>query len=146
MKGKRKNCFFCDIQKETKDKKVIADNKYFFSRYDDFPVASGHCELVIKDHKPSFFDLTEEELSSFFELLNKTKKIIDRKFKPDGYNIGINEGLAAGRTQDHLHVHFIPRYFNDVKNPRGGVRNIISEKADYIPLAREMPSRRKYVE
>ncbi len=45
--------------------------------------------------------------------------------KPDGFNIGVNEGRAAGRTIDHLHFHLIPRYFGDVETPAGGVRNVI---------------------
>lgn len=145
MKKKAGKCFFCDIQKK-KDKKLIAENKYFFSRYDDFPLNNGHCEIIVKSHIPSFFDLTEEEFSYFFKLLNKTKLIIDRKFRPDGYNIGVNEGKAAGRTQDHLHVHLIPRYFGDVKNPQGGIRNIIPKRADYISMAKKIPSKRGYVE
>lgn len=50
---------------------------------------------------------------------------------PDGYNVGINEGEAAGRTIHHLHIHIIPRYLGDVENPVGGVRNIIPGKGDY---------------
>jgi len=51
--------------------------------------------------------------------------------KPDGYNIGVNEGRAAGRTIDHLHIHIIPRYFKDVDNPTGGIRNVIPEFGNY---------------
>jgi predicted house-cleaning noncanonical NTP pyrophosphatase (MazG superfamily) len=75
----------------------------------------------------------------------KTRSIIQNKFHPDGYTIGINEGDAAGRTQPHLHIHLIPRYVGDVKNPKGGVRNIFSEKSDYLPEMKKMPSRKGYV-
>lgn len=51
--------------------------------------------------------------------------------EPDGYNIGVNEGRAAGQTVDHLHIHVIPRYDGDVDNPTGGVRSVISAKGDY---------------
>jgi diadenosine tetraphosphate (Ap4A) HIT family hydrolase len=63
----------------------------------------------------------------FLEMLGHTG--VDKK--PDAYNFGVNEGEAAGRTMPHLHWHIIPRYFGDVKNPRGGVRNIIPGKGDY---------------
>ena len=65
------------------------------------------------------------------ELLDATKLIIDGLHKPDGYNIGINNGAAAGQTVMHLHVHLIPRYEGDRADPRGGVRWIIPEKAAY---------------
>ena len=129
-KNMEKECFFCDIQNK-KDDKIIIDNQSFFSRYDDFPVTPGHCEIIAKKHTVSFFDLTKEQLIDFYELLQKTRFIIDDKFRPDSYNIGINEGEAAGRTIHHLHIHLIPRYKGDVKNPRGGVRNVIPEKGNY---------------
>jgi diadenosine tetraphosphate (Ap4A) HIT family hydrolase len=50
---------------------------------------------------------------------------------PDGFNIGVNEGLAAGQTVEHAHVHIIPRRKGDVPDPRGGIRWIIEEKANY---------------
>jgi len=138
------NCFFCDVQKSEDDQK-ITENEYFFARYDDFPVSEGHCEIISIDHLVSFFDLTPEQVQSMYELIKKTKKIIDEKFGPDGYNIGINEGEVAGRTLNHLHVHLIPRYNGDVENPRGGVRNIIPEKADYTGDVEErFPERKVY--
>jgi diadenosine tetraphosphate (Ap4A) HIT family hydrolase len=53
------------------------------------------------------------------------------KLKPDGFNIGVNDGLAAGQTIEHAHVHVIPRHEGDVPDPRGGIRWIISEHAKY---------------
>ena len=64
-------------------------------------------------------------------LLDASKAVIDRELQPDGYNIGINDGPAAGQTVPHLHMHLIPRYKNDVADPRGGVRWVIAAKADY---------------
>ena len=66
-----------------------------------------------------------------FELINKAKSIIDKKYSPDSYNIGINNGKEAGQTIFHLHIHLIPRYKCDVKDPRGGVRHIIPSKGAY---------------
>jgi len=137
-------CFFCDIQKQ-KDNKRIIENKDFFSRYDDFPVSNGHAEIIPKSHISSIFELSTQQISGLFELLTETKKIIEKKFNPDGFNIGVNEGESAGQSVFHLHVHLIPRYKGDVKNPRGGIRNIFSKNADYTPEAKKIPSRKDYV-
>ena len=65
------------------------------------------------------------------DLLNKCKKFLDDKYKPDGYNIGCNCGISAGQSVMHVHMHIIPRYFNDIENPRGGIRGVIPNKKDY---------------
>lgn len=76
-------------------------------------------------------------MSALHELILKTQKIIEEKFHPDGYNIGINVGAAAGQSIPHLHVHIIPRYAGDVPNPRGSVRNVIPGAGDYTEKAKE---------
>ena len=128
--SKKNNCFFCNKDNFT-EKTIILENDLFYARWDDFPVSKGHLEIIPKKHKESFFDLNNEEIASLFKILKETKKMVDIKYKPDGYNIGINEKEAAGRTIHHLHIHLIPRYKNDVLNPRGGIRNIIPEKGNY---------------
>lgn len=123
-------CLFCD-KDNPKRHRLILENDLFYSRWDNFPVSDGHIEVVPKRHLESFFDLTPEELEQMHDLVKRTKKVIDAQYHPDAYNIGINEGEAAGRTIHHLHIHLIPRYTGDVANPRGGVRNIIPGKGDY---------------
>ena len=123
-------CFFCDIQSSTDDKR-ITETDSFFSRFDDFPVSPGHAAIVPKKHVGSFFQLTKPELQELYDLLRQTKLLIDREHHPDGYNVGLNEGTAAGQTIAHVHVHLIPRYAGDVADPRGGIRNIIPMAGDY---------------
>jgi len=82
-------------------------------------------------HVPDYFSLTEEEKNAIWELVEEVKNFLDRRFKPDGYNIGINIGKAAGQTIMHVHVHVIPRYWGDCEDPRGGVRGVIPEKQKY---------------
>jgi diadenosine tetraphosphate (Ap4A) HIT family hydrolase len=64
-------------------------------------------------------------------MLNAVKEIVFQKFKPDGFNIGINVNESAGQTISHVHIHLIPRYTGDVENPEGGVRGVIPKKKDY---------------
>ncbi len=57
--------------------------------------------------------------------------MISSKHSPDGFNIGVNDGEAAGQTIDHAHLHIIPRYSGDVPDPRGSIRDVIPERATY---------------
>jgi len=98
---------------------------------DAFPVSPGHALIIPKRHIASFFETNEEERKAMLEALDQTKEIFDRELKPDGYNIGINEGLTAGQTIMHLHIHLIPRYKGDSSDPRGGIRWIFPDKARY---------------
>lgn len=125
-----KDCLFCD-KDNPKKHRLILENELFYSRWDNYPVSKGHAEIVPKKHIESFFALTQKELIQMYDLIKRTKRLIDEKYHPEAYNIGINEGKAAGRTINHLHIHIIPRYKGDVENPRGGVRHIIPEKGDY---------------
>ena len=115
-------CFFCDKQK---DFTFVADNDGWFSIFDKAPVSKGHALIIAKRHVESFFDL--ETLDGFLEVIKLTRGKIDELHRPAGYNIGVNDGRAAGRTIDHLHFHLIPRYEGDVKDPKGGVRNMLGK-------------------
>lgn len=72
----------------------------------------------------NLFCLDEDEILHLYDLINKAKEVLDTKHKPDGYNIGVNCGYAAGQTISHFHLHVIPRYKGDVPDPRGGIRNL----------------------
>ena len=121
-------CFFCKCIKE---KDFIIENELVIARFDDSPVNKGHFLITPKRHIKDWWSTTEDERVAIFNLLDSAKKIVDKKFKPDGYNIGMNLGEQAGQSVMHLHVHLIPRYNGDVANPRGGVRGIIPGKQDY---------------
>lgn len=106
-------------------------NSIGFVIFDNFPVSEGHSLIIPKRVYSSYFDSTEEELKGFDELIFQTKDYLDKKFKPQGYNVGVNCGLVSGQTIDHVHIHLIPRYENDVEDPRGGVRGVIPSKQKY---------------
>lgn len=100
---------------------------------DGFPVSHGHTLIIPRRHVGSLFDLTCSERNELLDLLALARQELDTEFSPDGYNIGINDGIAAGQTVPHLHVHLIPRYSGDLPDPRGGVRWVIPDKAKYWP-------------
>lgn len=122
-------CIFC--AKDDKEFKLIAENDFCFAIWDKNPVSPGHALVIPKSHTVSFFDLKIEEVQKVFSLMNEIKDTIQKIYSPDGINIGVNDGIAAGRTVHHLHIHLIPRYRGDVPDPRGGVRHIIPGKGLY---------------
>jgi diadenosine tetraphosphate (Ap4A) HIT family hydrolase len=63
-------------------------------------------------------------MAALGEILKAVRERLHEELRPDGYNIGVNEGEAAGQTIPHLHIHVIPRFVGDVHKPRGGIRNI----------------------
>lgn len=132
------DCFFCKLDesnvygKAKEPNKYILENELAKGRFDDYPVSPGHMEFVTKRHVATFFETTNEERQAIFELIDEAKKMLDEKYKPDGYNIGMNCGESAGQYVMHVHIHLIPRYKGDVENPRGGIRAIIPSKQNYI--------------
>ncbi|MFA4970496.1 MAG: HIT family protein [Sulfuritalea sp.] len=122
-------CPFCTLAPE---RILVADDLGVVFR-DGFPVSPGHTLVIPRRHVGSFFDLTPEERDAIMALLDAAKEGVDAEFKPNGYNIGINDGAAAGQTVPHLHIHLIPRYTGDCIDPRGGIRWVLPERAKYWP-------------
>ena len=120
-------CPFCTMPSE----RILASGKLAFVVMDGFPISPGHTLILPYRHVQSWFQTTPEERIEMLELMDAQKVELDRKRKPDSYNIGINDGPAAGQTVAHLHMHLIPRFQGDVSDPRGGVRWVIPEKAVY---------------
>lgn len=112
-------------------RELIVETATVFSFYDKFPVSEGHSLIVPKRLVLNYFDLTLKEQTACWIVVNKLKTILQEKFRPDGFNIGININEDAGQTISHCHIHIIPRYKNDVENPRGGIRGVIPSKKDY---------------
>ena len=119
------DCLFCRIVRDDSLGRIIEENS------DGFLMEDGYSLVIPKRHVESIFDTTPEEKASLFLLVERAKGILDKKYQPSAYNIGINDGSAAGQTVPHLHIHLIPRYEETGSDPRGGVRWIIPEKADY---------------
>jgi diadenosine tetraphosphate (Ap4A) HIT family hydrolase len=96
---------------------------------DKYPVSPGHRLIVPKRHVASLFELAPEEYSELFTIARELATS-DRS-APDGWNLGVNVGPAAGQTVMHVHVHLVPRMLGDVPDPRGGVRWVVPHHAVY---------------
>lgn len=122
-------CPFCALGA----KRIVLANELAAVIRDAHPVSPGHTLIIPKRHVVSFFETSGEEREAMLALLDSAKRGLDEKFHPEGYNIGINDGKAAGQTVPHVHLHLIPRYAEDSEDPRGGVRWIFPQKAKYWP-------------
>lgn len=121
-------CPFCYPEPE---RELLLENESTYAMLDKFPVSNGHTLIIPKKHYANYFELTYEEQTACWVMVNKVKVIIAKKFNPDGFNIGINVNETAGQTIPHVHIHLIPRYKGDVINPEGGIRGVIPSKAIY---------------
>jgi diadenosine tetraphosphate (Ap4A) HIT family hydrolase len=111
----------------------IASNELAFAIRDGYPVSPGHALVIPRRLVATWFEASAAERQAIFELVDEVKRQLDsRPPAPDGYNIGINCGAAAGQTVMHLHVHVIPRFEGDVPDPTGGVRHVIPGKGNYL--------------
>ena len=126
-KNKEKGCPFCKIQDD-----IIAKNNFAIAIADKYPVTKDHALIVPLRHKASFFALDFDETNACLALVNQIRQLILEKDKTvTGFNVGINDGIDAGQTVFHCHIHLIPRRKGDVPDPRGGVRNIIPSRTGY---------------
>ena len=134
------NCIFCNIISAVKiqafcdefpKERVVYQDDTWLAIYDNYPVSKGHVLLIPKRHCDTYFDLNYVELASLGVTIGIIKFILNNKFHPTGYNIGVNCGKSAGQTVMHCHIHIIPRYDGDMEDPRGGVRGVIPEKQKY---------------
>ena len=121
-------CPFCRLARRVE---VICETAICVAFYDGYPVSPGHALIVPKRHVASYFDLTHHEREAMNVMLQYVRQKVDERFHPDGYNVGINVGEAAGQSVFHVHMHLIPRYKGDVPNPKGGVRGVIPGKQSY---------------
>ena len=109
----------------------LLESTHFFVIRDGFPVSPGHCLIISKELRTTFFDLSSGEREDLVHTIERVRAHIEMEHSPDGYNIGMNCGTAAGQSVMHFHCHVIPRYSGDMENPKGGVRYCIPAKGMY---------------
>ena len=111
--------------------RVILEGANCLAFFDRYPVSHGHALIVPFRPVLSLFELDEHMQAEIWDTVRQVREILEERFNPAGFNIGVNDGQAAGQTVPHAHVHVIPRYAGDVPDPRGGVRWVLPEKAPY---------------
>jgi diadenosine tetraphosphate (Ap4A) HIT family hydrolase len=122
------SCPFCD---RIASGEVLESNGVAAALPDGFPVSPGHTLVVPRRHEPDLWRLDPETQRGVWDLVAAVRVRLDRDLGPDGFNVGVNVGAAAGQTVEHAHVHVIPRRLGDVADPRGGVRWVLPAKARY---------------
>ena len=121
------DCPFCHLGRH----QIRLETDIALAFLDAFPVTEGHTLVVPKRHVSSLFDLPEEEQAAIWRAVAHVREALASELRPDGFNIGLNDGTSAGQTVMHAHVHVIPRRKGDVADPRGGVRWVMPDKAAY---------------
>jgi diadenosine tetraphosphate (Ap4A) HIT family hydrolase len=120
-------CPFCHLPRE----RIVLEDALCLTIRDGYPVSPGHTLVLPRRHFGSLFEASVAERRALFAALQTARVELDRDLHPDGYNLGINDGTAAGQTVMHLHVHLIPRYRGDCDDPRGGVRHCVPGRGYY---------------
>lgn len=113
-------CPFCTIERA-----LLIDTPLVIAFFDAYPASPGHALVVPRRHIADYFDCTDEEKAALWAAVDRVREMLAVSHRPDGFNIGINVGAAAGQTVFHCHVHVIPRHHGDVPDPRGGVRHAV---------------------
>ena len=121
-------CPFCKLNPKVE---LVSESATAVAFFDGYPVSKGHTLIIPKRHVANYFDLTDEEQQDLWHMVNHCKTILEKRFHPNGFNVGINVNQAAGQSVFHVHIHLIPRYKGDVENPKGGVRGVIPRKQSY---------------
>lgn len=127
MKASTKDCPFCNPDPP----RVFHNSDLVLGLWDGYPISPGHALLIPRRHVSDWFLATPEEQQGLMGAVQVAREAILQNHAPDGFNLGMNLGEAAGQTVFHLHIHVIPRYAGDVEDPRGGIRWVIPDKAGY---------------
>jgi superfamily II DNA or RNA helicase/diadenosine tetraphosphate (Ap4A) HIT family hydrolase len=121
-------CPFCSID----PKRIAFSGPHGDAIWDAFPVNPGHLLIVPRNHAATWNDLKDAEKAWVWSSIDQAISVIQSHHSPDGFNVGFNHGSTAGQTVSHFHLHVIPRYPGDVVDPRGGIRHVIPERANYL--------------
>jgi diadenosine tetraphosphate (Ap4A) HIT family hydrolase len=121
------SCPFCALP----ESRIVARSKLSVTIRDGYPVSPGHTLLIPNRHVADWFALSGEEVADLLSAAHHAKGVLDSELHPDGYNLGVNAGVAAGQTVMHVHLHLIPRFIGDTPDPRGGIRHCVPHRGHY---------------
>lgn len=107
------NCIFCKIVNGEIGSNTVYEDECFKAIMDIAPSAMGHVIIVAKNHAEDIFEMSEEDLSRALIVARKVARAIKDATGCDGVNILQNNGVAAGQTVFHYHIHVVPRFDND---------------------------------
>lgn len=125
------DCPFCE--RLATGQETLRESLLCVAFFDTTPLNPGHVLVVPRRHVADFFALSRDERLAVLDMASELHSDLGERFQPDGFNVGVNVGEAAGQTIGHAHLHLIPRYQGDVRDPRGGIRWIIPDRARYWP-------------
>ncbi len=123
----QEECPFCAVDPE----RIRFESEVGLAIRDLFPVSDGHTLVIPRRHIGSIYEMAREEQDEIWDLTRRVRNLLIRQVRPDGFTIGLNEGLAAGQSVAHANIHVIPRHLGDVPDPTGGIRAIFPHKARY---------------
>lgn len=113
---KIEGCIFCEFPKKNEDEKylILHRGKHAFVIMNAFPYSNGHLMVVPYRHLGDFTELNDDESLEMMQLAQKSCRALRAICNPDGFNIGVNAGTAAGAgIADHVHMHIVPRWSGD---------------------------------
>jgi ATP adenylyltransferase len=113
--GEEHGCVFCRaLEQDDRDSLVCFRGEKFFVLLNKYPYSSGHLMVAPRAHVPSPEQIAAGELKEMWELTQRALSILRENFHPEGFNIGMNIGKAAGAgVKDHFHLHIVPRWQGD---------------------------------
>ena len=130
----KKDCNCCNYKDNFKY--ILFENDTGVCVKDDNEILIGSCYIIPKSHKETPFDLSDKEWADTKELLNLAKNYLDKKYNPDGYNLGWNVGEVGGQYVFHAHLHVVPRYFDEPLAGKG-VRHWLMQKENLRPSLKQ---------
>ncbi|MBL8148733.1 MAG: HIT domain-containing protein [Blastocatellia bacterium] len=113
---KYNECVFCRLPKEERDEEtfIVYRGCFNYIVLNIFPYTSGHLLVIPFQHTSSFSDIEKEVSDEMMDLTKKCQAVLQQEYKPDGFNLGMNLGVASGAgVAEHLHMHILPRWFGD---------------------------------
>lgn len=122
------SCPFCDLPED----RIMFTNRMATAILDLYPVSPGHTLVIPNVHVVSVFDLSWPKRQAVMDMVEQVRNTLSKQYRTNCFNIGINDGTWAGQTVPHAHIHVIPRYKGDVPDPRGGIRHVFPDKANYL--------------